>query len=269
MKYNKVQIAIVLVTLLGAINPVGVDAAQTLTNPVRIGSFNSIDMNHDGSNENVGIFPNVENGTLKSYQLIINGLSAVEEKFHSKESCMGVTAFTLDVKAGDGHTDLYVAHYNEDGCFGGSIYRYTGKKLKKICDLRNVMKLSNNPTLVHEQPGNGKLRFAVPGHPVGKNKYLGDYEIYMDFSISKGQLKCTDKTFRTTENYQNSCIEAARSFRVYKDKKQQKRYYKVTAGDKFYITKVVSDKGKIKYLMIKNLEGQSGWIQLPSRRWIK
>ena len=47
-------------------------AAATLTNPARIGSFTYFDMNDDGLNEKIGIFPNISGGILEGYTIRAN-----------------------------------------------------------------------------------------------------------------------------------------------------------------------------------------------------
>lgn len=245
-------------------------AAKTLTDPVKIGSFTYFDMNRDGLNEKIGIFPNMSGGILEGYTIRVNDTQIFEEKISSKKQCSGIDALTIDTDSKDDYTDLYISQFNEKGYFDGNVYRYDGKTLKKIYNLANVMKLSVNPTLAHEQPGNGKIRFCVPGYPVGKNTKLGEYEVYIDYTISKKTLKCSDSTFRTTDDYQTkSCLEAYRSFKVYKDKAQKKKAYTIKTGEKFYVTKLVTEKGKITYLEIKNTDGKKGWVSAPTQKWVK
>lgn len=250
--------------------PGTVTTAATLTNPARIGSFTYFDMNDDGLNEKIGIFPNISGGILEGYTIRANDVQVLEEKISSKKNCSGIDALTVDTDSKDGYMDLYIAQFNEKGYFDGNVYRYNGKKLKKIYNLKNVMKLSVNPTLAHEQPGNGKIRFCVPGYPVGKNTRLGEYEVYMDFKISDGKISCTDTVYRTTDDYQiKSCLEAHRSFKVYKDQAQKKRSYTIKAGEKFTVTKLVTKKGKIVRLCIKNNAGKTGWVNAPTKKWVK
>ena len=245
-------------------------AAQTLTNPVKIGSFVYFDMNNDGLNEKIGIFPNMTGGILEGYSIRVNDSQVLDVKISTKKQCSGIDALTIDTKSTDDFTDLYISQFNESGYFDGNVYRYDGNSLKKIYNLANVMKLSVNAVPSHEQPGNGKIRFAVPGYPIGKNTKLGEYEVYMDFKISNGKLTCSDTTFKTTESYQTkSCLEAYRSFKVYKDKNQQTKAYTIKAGEKFYVTKIVSSKSKITHLQIKNKDGKTGWIVAPTKKWIK
>lgn len=247
-----------------------VQAAETLTDPVKIGSFAYFDMNNDGLNEKIGIFPNMSGGILDGYTIRVNDSQVLDVKISTKKQCSGIDAFTVDTKSSDNFTDLCISQLNETRYFDGNVYRYDGKTLKKIYNLANVMKLSANASPSHVQPGNGKIRFAVPGYPIGKNTKLGEYEVYMDFKISKGKLTCSDTTFKTTENYQaKSCLEAYRSFKVYKDKAQKKKVYTINAGEKFYVTKIVSSKSKITHLQIKNQDGKTGWIVAPTKKWIK
>ena len=245
-------------------------AAQTWTNPVKIGGFTYFDMNNDGMNEKIGIFPNMTGGILEGYTIRVNDVHVLEVKISEKKQCSGIDAIVIDTKSSDKYTDLYISQFNKTGFFDGNVYRFDGKTLKKIYNLQNVMKLSTSPVPAHGQPGNGKIRFAVPGYSVGKNTKLGEYEIYMDFKISKGKITCSDTTFKTTEDYQSkSCLEAYRSFKVYKDKSQKTKAYTVKTGEKFYVTKIVSSKGKITHLMIKNADGKTGWIAAPAKKFVK
>lgn len=245
-------------------------AASTLTNPVKIGGFAYFDMNNDQLNEKIGIFPTMEGGTLKGYSIRVNDTQVLDEKISTKKMCSGIDALTIDTNSKDNYTDLYIAQFNENGYFDGNVYRYDGTTLKKIYNLKNVMKLSVNPTLAHDQPGNGKIRFCVPGYPVGKNTKLGEYEVYMDFKISKGKLSCTDTVYRTTDDYQiKSCMEAYRSFKVYKDKSLKKKAYTIKAGEKFTVTKLVTQNGKITHLLVKNTAGKTGWVKAPTKKWVK
>ena len=245
-------------------------AAETLTNPAKIGGFTYFDMNNDGMNEKIGIFPNMTGGILEGYTIRVSDVQALEVKMDVKKQCSGIEVLTIDTKSSDNYTDLYISQFNETGYFDGNVYRYDGKNLKKIYNLKNVMKLSANAVPSHEQPGNGKIRFAVPGYPVGKNTKLGEYEVYMDFKISKGKITCSDTSFKTTENYQSkSCLEAYRSFKVYKDKSQKTKAYTIKQGEKFYVTKIVTSKGKITHLMIKNIDGKTGWIVAPTKKFVK
>ena len=258
------------VTLALSTTAVPVSAAETLTNPVKIGGFTYFDLNQDGANEKIGIFPTTEGGVLVGYTLRINDKQSLEQSISVKKKCNGIQAWTVDTKSSDSYTDLCISQYNEKGCFDGNVYRFDGKKLKKIYSIKNVAKLSDNPVVTHEQPGNGKIRFTVSGYPVGKNKKLGEYEIYMDFKISDKKIVCKNTTFTTTEAYQNdTCLEAYRSFKVYKNKDLKKKSYTIHSGEKFYITKIVVSNGKITYLQIKNTDQKKGWIKAPTKKFIK
>lgn len=245
-------------------------AAETLTDPVRIGSFTYFDMNNDGLNEKIGIFPELSDGIMTGYTIRVNDSQVLDVKIAEKKQCTGIDAFTVDTKSSDVYTDLYISQFNEKGYFDGNVYRYDGKKLKKIYSVKNAMNFSANLTLAHEQPGNGKLRFCVQGYPVGKNTKLGEYEVYMDFKISNGKITCNVSTYRTTADYQSkSCLEACRSFKVYKDKSLKKKAFTIKAGEKFFVTKIVTAKGKITYLQIQNTDGKSGWVKAPTKKWVK
>lgn len=258
------------IMLLGLGTALSANAAETLTEPVRTGTFAYFDMNHDEMNEKIGIFANMSGDILDGYTIRINDMLELQEKISVKKQCSGIEALMIDTRSKDQYTDLYISQYNKTGFFDGNVYRYDGKSLKKLYNLANVMKLSKNATPTHEQPGNGKIRFSVPGYPVGKNTKLGEYEVYMDFKISKGKLSCSDTTFKTTENYQaGTSLEAYRSFKVYKDKSQKKKAYTVKTGEKFYVTKIVTSKGKITYLTVKNTSGKTGWIKAPTKKFIK
>lgn len=261
--------AIVLVIGIGSAHEVM--AAETLTDPVRVGSYAYFDMDGDGMNEKIGIFPDMSNGPkLAGYTLRVNDTQVLEVKIGEKKECTGVDALMVDTDSSDHFTDLYISQFNESGYFDGDVYRYDGKVLKKLYSVKNAMKLSANASPAHEQPGNGKLRFTMPGYPVGKNTKLGEYEIYMDFKIVKGNVKCSDTAFKTTANYQSTkTLEAYKAFKVYKDKSLKKKAYSVKTGEKFYVTKIVVSKGKIKYLAIKNGSGKTGWIAAPTKKFVK
>ena len=237
---------------------------------MKIGGFTYFDMNQDGANEKIGIFPTMDEGILTGYTLRINDSDTLEASVSKKKQCSGIQAVMVDTKSKDKYTDLCITYYNQSGCFDGNVYRYDGKKVKKLYNLKNVTTLSNNLTIAHEQPGNGSIRFSVSGYPVGKNKKLGESEIYMDFKISDKKIVCKDTTFLTTENYQSSTpLEAYRSFKVYKTKDLKKKSFTIKAGEKFYITKIVTSKGKITYLQIKNTNQKIGWIKAPTKKFVK
>ena len=270
MKLQKIYVLLIMVLMLILGNSDEAYAAKTLTNPLKIGSFNYVDLDKDCINEKIGIFPETENGLLLGYCVMVNDTVELTVKISSKKQCSGIDALTIVTNSSDKYTDIFISQYNSNGYFDGNVYRYNGKHLKKLYNLKNVMKLSSNPSLAHEQPGNGKIRFVVPGYPIGKNRHLGEYEIYMDFKIANSTIMCTDTAFKTTENYQNSTsLEAARTFTVYKDKSAKKKCFTVKTGDKFYITKIITSKNKITYLMIQNTKGKKGWILLPAKKWIK
>lgn len=271
MKRKIMKFIAAVAVMAGIGNAYQVMAAETLTAPVRIGSFAYFDMDGDGSNEKIGIFPDTSNGPkLAGYTLRVNDTHVLDTKIGEKKECIGIDALMVDTDTSDQFTDLYISQFNETGYFDGNVYRYDGKTLKKLYSVKNAMKLSVNASPSHEQPGNGKIRFTVPGYPVGKNTKLGEYEIYMDFAISKGSVKCSDTVFRTTANYQSTkTLEAYKAFKVYKDKSLKKKAYSVKAGEKFYVTKIVVSKGKIKYLAIKNGSGKTGWIAAPTKKFVK